>query len=98
MNIPIVPISDRVGGLCVGRTFLSDPFDVEAEFGPTHKGKTKVKGVGQECPTHTVGALSHPLKTAKSGAASVKVIQWKIQEVGQSAPHSFHPCRRYRNP
>ena len=28
MNIPIVPISDRVGGLCVGRTFLSDAFDL----------------------------------------------------------------------
>jgi len=55
MNIPIVPNSDRVGGLCVGRTFLSDAFDVEAEFGPTHKGKAKVKGVGQECPTHIVG-------------------------------------------
>ena len=27
MNIPIVPNSDRVGGLCVGRTFLSDAFD-----------------------------------------------------------------------
>jgi hypothetical protein len=49
---------------------LSDAFDVEAEFGPTHKGKTKVKGVGQECPTHTVVAVSHPLKTAKGGAAS----------------------------
>ena len=34
---------------------LSDAFDVEAEFGPTHKGKAKVKGVGQECPTHIVG-------------------------------------------
>ena len=47
MNIPIVPISDRVGRVCVGRTFLSDAFDVEAEFGPTHKSKTKVKGVGR---------------------------------------------------
>ena len=63
MNIPIVPVSDLVGGLCVGRTFPSTSlragsvrgFDVEAEFGPTHKGKAKVKGVGQECPTHIVG-------------------------------------------
>jgi hypothetical protein len=35
----------------VGRTLLSDAFDFDSAL---RAGNSKVKSVGQECPTHTV--------------------------------------------
>ena len=48
----------------MGRTLLSDAFDFDfadvlqvVRPDPSSKVKSKVKGVGQECPTHTPTAL-----------------------------------------